>query len=388
MLSRRSPEDSGTVDPSHERLDLDGSTVVAAAWHVRGTVLPSGRERDVYVTHGRFSFEPVAGASTLSRGGYLLPGLVDVHCHPGTAGIGEPIDEHVLRDHSSALLHAGVLLVRVPGSAPGLPAGFGHRSGQPRAIIAGSPVAAPGRFFPGWGHQVPLEHVPSTARHEAALHGWAKLIGDWFTEDGGYAPSIPAAVMEEAVHQVHDVGGRVAVHTQHAQSGLDAVMAGADSIEHGLHLPMSVLPVMAERGTTLVPTAVTFAAMAEQMSSDQVPDGLRAWFSSGWSRHAELVTAAHAAGVRVLAGTDLPPGALTAEVEWLDQAGLGDAALAGASWAARAWLGLSGIEHGAPADLVCYPQDPRTHPAVLSRPTLVMLGGELLQRTEGPRRDR
>lgn len=229
--------------------------------------------RDVYVTHGRFSFDVIPGATTLSDSGYLLPGLVVVHCHPRTAAIGAPIDEDILREHCRALVGAGVLLVRGPGSAPGLPSWFGARADQPRAVTAGSAVAVVGRFFAGWGRQVPVERVPAAAREEAALHGWAKLIADWFTEDGKYALSIPFPVMAGAVRQVHAVGGRVAVHTQHADGGLAAVAAGVDSIEHGLHLPQSVLPVMAERDITLVPTAVTFAALAEHMSSDEVQPG-------------------------------------------------------------------------------------------------------------------
>lgn len=360
----------------------------ASGWHLRGTVLPEGRVRDVYVTsEGRFSDEPLAGATTLSRSGYLLPGLVDVHCHPGTSAIGEPIDEDVLREHDRALLAAGVLLVRVPGSAPGMPATFGRSAGRVRAVTAGQPVAAPGGFFPGWGHQVPWAQVPAVARREAALHGWAKLVADWFDEDGTYALTIPGPVLEEAVRQVHAVGGRVAVHTQSAEGGLAAVAARADSVEHGLHLPPEALPVMAESDITLVPTAVTFAALAEQMSSDEVPERTRTWFASGWSRHADLVAAAHAAGVRVLAGTDLPPGSLTAEVAWLRRAGLGDAAVGAASWSARAWLGLPGIEDGAPADLVCCSGDPRARPEVLDRPAVVMLGGRVLHPERRSARD-
>jgi imidazolonepropionase-like amidohydrolase len=56
-----------------------------------------------------------------------------------------------------------------------------------------------------------------------------------------------------------------------------------------------------------------------------------------------------------------------------------DAALAAGSWDARTYLGLPGIEIGAPADLVIFPDDPRGDLAVLDHPSLILLGGELVR---------
>ena len=52
-----------------------------------------------------------------------------------------------------------------------------------------------------------------------------------------------------------------------------------------------------------------------------------------------------------------------------------EAALAAASWAAREWLGLPGIEEGAPADLVVYGTDPRADLDALARPRRMVLRG-------------
>ena len=56
-------------------------------------------------------------------------------------------------------------------------------------------------------------------------------------------------------------------------------------------------------------------------------------------------------------------------------------ALAAGSWAARRFLGLPGLEEGAPADLVAYPDDPRDDPEVLARPALRVLDGRLISST-------
>jgi imidazolonepropionase-like amidohydrolase len=92
-----------------------------------------------------------------------------------------------------------------------------------------------------------------------------------------------------------------------------------------------------------------------------------------------VALAAHDAGVAVYAGTDagaVAHGLIASEIALLRDAGLtGTAALAAGSWAARSWLGRPGLEEGAPADLVVFPDDPREDLEALLRPNLVMLDG-------------
>src|SRR3954454_24577300 len=52
----------------------------------RGTVLPDGESRDLYVVDGRITLERGAGGDTAAEG-WIVPGLVDAHCHVG-------LDEH------------------------------------------------------------------------------------------------------------------------------------------------------------------------------------------------------------------------------------------------------------------------------------------------------
>jgi imidazolonepropionase-like amidohydrolase len=67
-------------------------------------------------------------------------------------------------------------------------------------------------------------------------------------------------------------------------------------------------------------------------------------------------------------------------VDWLLRAGLqAEAALAAASWTARAWLGLPGLTDGAPADLVAYDDDPTRSPQVLRRPSRIVLRGRVIR---------
>jgi imidazolonepropionase-like amidohydrolase len=351
-----------------------------ATWLVRGTTLPDETVRDVWVDGDRLSVEPLPGAETLHVGGYLIPGFVDAHCHPGTVDIGAPLDDDQLIADGAVHVRTGTALVRVPGSASRLPDWFGERDDLPRVVPAGLPIAVEGGFFPGWGRQVRPVDVPAAAADEAGATGWCKLIVDWMTAEGGYAATMSAQLVAEATRAAHAVGGRVAVHTQSAEGGRAAVSARVDSIEHGMHLPTDLLGEMVAARTALVPTASTFTALLPQMDSDEVPASMRSWFTTGFRRHAALVRDAYEAGVTILAGTDLPPGSLTDEIRWLAAAGLTPHdALGAGSWTAREWLGFPGIAHEAPADLLVFKDDPRRDLAILDHPEHVIVRGRVIR---------
>jgi len=190
---------------------------------------------------------------------------------------------------------------------------------------------------------------------------------------------VPSAVLTAAVEAVHAVGGRVAVHCQTAEGSRNAVLAGADSLEHGMHLDLGLIDRMAQQGTAFVPTMNVFAAH-EQDARAKEPSPRRDWFLAGLEGLAPAVRAAHEAGVTVLAGTDsLPCGTVTAEIGQLIAAGMGaEAAVAAGSWRAREWLGLPGLVEGAPADVVVYDSDPTLDPSVLAQPRRIILKGRVV----------
>src|SRR3989442_16023279 len=72
----------------------------------------------------------------------------------------------------------------------------------------------------------------------------------------------------------------------------------------------------------------------------------------------------------------VPHGMVSAEIGLLHESGIPAAAALGAgSWDARSFLGLPGIEEGAPADLVGVARDPREGLSGLSEAALVVLDG-------------
>jgi imidazolonepropionase-like amidohydrolase len=348
--------------------------------HVRAVSLPDRVPVDLWTDRGKISRTPVAGARTIAVGGFVLPGLVDVHSHPGAPESGQPLDEEVLRADLLAHRDAGVTAVRVAGAPARLPGWVRTDPDLPRVISAGPWLHTPGLLPRGWGREVAEADLPDAAAEEAAAaDGWVKLRGDWIVDEETFAePQLLAAdVLAQTVRRVHEAGGRVAIHAMHEAACRRAVEAGVDSLEHGLWLAHDLLPLMAAQRTALVPTYTPWAGQMTEILALRPP--AREWFLDGYARLGPLTVAARAAGVAVLAGTDFRPhGTIAAEVRHLAAGGLPpEAALGAACWTARDFLGLPGLDGGAPADFVVYDRDPLADLHVLDHPGYVVLGGRL-----------
>lgn len=349
---------------------------------VRGRLLPSGEHATVCFDGDRIALDPLAGVELIADGGWILPGLVDVHTHPGADQPGQPLDETLLRTQLARHARNGVTLVRAPGIAGGVvPSWVMDEPTLPRVVSAGHWLAPRGGFFPGWAREVDLDALTEAAIEEVARSGgWCKLVVDWATGEGDgrrYQPTVPPETVIDVVRRVHDAGGRVAVHAQHPDGAAAAVAAGADSIEHGTHLSADTIAAMAEREIALVPT-MTVAAQAGDRLRAAPASSFQRFMLRGVEAHPQVVRDAHEAGVTLLAGTDSPDhhGNVATEVLNLASAGVApDSAVGAASWAARSFLGLPTIEEGAPADLVVFAADPRQEPEALRHPELIVLKG-------------
>jgi imidazolonepropionase-like amidohydrolase len=360
--------------------------VTSPALHLAGVVLPEGAHRDVWVRDGLFTFEPVPGAETVSRGGWLLPGLVDAHCHVGLGPGAEHIEDLTgLRGQVLAERAAGVLALRDCGS-PVDTRVLDSEVDLPRIIRAGRHLAAPRRYIPGLAIELPAAELAEAVRVQARRgDGWVKLVGDWIDRDrGDLAPEWPREALDAAIAAAHEEGARVTAHTFGSDALPDLIGAGIDCIEHGSGLTEELIGLMAARGTAVVPTLVNvenfpgFAAAGESKFPAYASTMRRLYASSG-----AVVRAAFEAGVPVFAGTDagggIAHGRIADEIRALRDAGLpAEAALAAGSWAARSWLGLPCIEEGAPADVVVYDNDPRLDLDTLQRPQRMVLRGRVV----------
>lgn len=364
-------EDVTVVDSTMpERLD-------PVRLHLRARLLPGGRWTDLWIEDGVIAGGPLEDAHTVACDGWMMPALVDAHLHIGLREVGGPLEPAAVAQDLTQLAQTGISAARIMGSPSPLPENA-LGGAAPILQTAGVPIAAPGRFIPGWGREVSADRLTEACVAEAGL-GWSKMIVDWFDGADGYGPSFPQQALREAVQAVHNQGLRVAAHSQSADGALAALAAGVDTLEHGLHLPEEALALMAERGQILVPTGTVFQNQAEAMAAPEVPAVLRRWYSEGLTRHPALALRAWEQGVPVLAGTDLPVGALVDEIQWLFSAGLPvEDAIGAASWTAREILGFPQLRPGERADLIWCSIDPRQDIEQLRHPGMVIINGEFI----------
>ena len=350
--------------------------------HLRGRGLPDGEPVEWWVHRGLLSAERIDSADTVFDGGWILPGLVDAHCHVGL-GPGGATDLDTAVAQAEADRDTGALLLRDCGS-PTDTRSLDGRDELPRIIRAGRHLARPKRYQRGFAIELEDEsQLPDAVAEQARWgDGWVKLVGDWIDREvGGLAPLWSDEILVAAIAAAHAEGARVTAHvfSEDALPGL--IKAGIDCIEHGTGLTDHTIELMVEHGTALVPTLINvenFPGIADAGAKYPAYERhMRELYATCYPR----IGAAREAGIPIYAGTDagsaVAHGRIADEIEALKRVGMSPTnALGAACWDARAWLGRPVLEHGASADLVCYADDPR-EPGVLDHPDLVILRGRV-----------
>ncbi|GLW94526.1 amidohydrolase family protein [Actinokineospora globicatena] len=354
------------------------------ALHLRGVVLPGHDERDLWVVNGRIRTNPVPGAETVVDGGYLLPGLVDAHCHIGIGPEG-PVDLDTAADQALVDRDAGALLLRDCG-APIDTSPLQTRLDLPRIVRAGRHISRPKRYIPHLGADVgDPEQLPAAVAEQAANgDGWVKLVGDWIDRDrGDLAPLWSDDILVEAIAVAHAAGARVTAHVFGEEALPGLVNAGIDCIEHGTGLTEDVIAEMARRGTALVPTLINIENFPGIAAKATKYPAYASHMVDLHARAGAMVAAAVEAGVPVYAGTDagggIAHGRVVDEIVALHRAGMSaEDAISAGSWGARAWLGWSALDEGSAADLLAFDADPRKDLDVLRSPKRIILRGRVV----------
>jgi imidazolonepropionase-like amidohydrolase len=354
------------------------------AFKIRGTTLPGGARRELFVVDGRITYDAVPDAELVAEG-WVMAGLVDAHCHIG-------LDEHgaVSPDVSEAQAikdrDAGALLVRDAGSAADT-RWIDERPDLPRIIRAGRHLARPRRYIRNYAHEIEPDELTAYVIQEAARgDGWVKLVGDWIDRDAAdLTPCWPADALKQAIAAAHEHGARVTAHVFGEAALPDLLAADIDCIEHGTGLSTDLIDDMASRSVALVPTVKQLENFPDYAAAGEARfPTYAAHMRDLFARRRTTIMAAYEAGVPVYAGTDaggvLPHGLIGAEAATLAAYGIKPIdVLASTSWGAREWLGAPGrLDEGDPADLVVYAADPREDLGVLAHPTRVILRGRVV----------
>ncbi len=354
------------------------------AAHLRGPVLLDDEREagEAWVVGDRITFERPAAMPDDELDGWVLPGLVDVHCHVGLAAAGA-VDAATAERQALADRDSGVLLIRDAGS-PSDTRWMDARADLPRLLRAGNHLARPKRYLRHYARELASpDELPAAVAQEAARgDGWVKLVGDWIDREaaGDLTPLWPDELVADAVAAAHAAGARVTAHT-FATETLDALLdAGIDCLEHATGANPEQVERIAAAGIPVTATLLQIAqfdAIADRAGRYPL---FEARMRAMGKRRYDQVRDLFDAGVPILVGTDaggtIAHGRLPDEAAELVRAGIPAAeVVAAASWRTRAWLGEPSLAEGSPADLVVYPADPRVDIAVLAAPTAVVLRG-------------
>jgi imidazolonepropionase-like amidohydrolase len=357
---------------------------MADYFHFSGVVLPDGERRDVYVADGHVTYEPVRDSTLVANDVWLVPGLVDAHCHVGLT-IHGGATEAEQEEQALADRDAGALTLRDCG-VPVDTHWIDHRHDLPQIIRHGRHIARPKRHTRDIGAEVEPEELVATVEHEIAHgDGWVKLVGDWIDRDlGDLAPLWPLPELTAAITRAHELGARVTAHVFGEDALPDLIAAGIDCIEHGSGMSPDVIQTMADRQVALVPTLINIARFPEIAEKGHryptYAEHMRSLHRTVYQR----VRDAYDAGVPIYSGTDagseVVHGRIADEVLALRGAGLSAAdALGAGSWRARDWLGVAdGLGEGSDANFVVYPADPLSDLTVLRQPSYVVLRGRIV----------
>ena len=372
------------------------------------TVLVEG-DRIVKVGKGKTAVPRGADKISLD-GGMLSPGFIDCHVHlcldgspdPTATLMKDPVPITTLK--ASRLAHntlmSGVTMVRDMGGKDAIDICLRDaiRSGLilgPRMLVSRQMVCMTGGHGWQFGREADgPDEVRKAAREQ--IRGGADLVkfmatGGVLTQ--GVEPGAAQFTEEElraGIEEAHKAGRKTATHAMGTQGILNALRAGIDSIEHGVHMNEEAISFMKKKGIPFIPTLSALF----HIENKGVEAGIPAYAVEKTLRvkpyHLNSIRMAREAGVMVAAGTDAGTpfnehGQNVGEMIFLVEQGYSppDALRAGTSLAARV-LGVEKdfgtVEEGKVADLVVVRGNPLEDiKALLTSVAVVMQGGKVVK---------
>ena len=372
-------------------------------------------ENGVIAAVSRPSGEAIpSDAELIDLSGYtVLPGLIDAHTHllsdsddHGLNSLVVSLPEATINGvkNAATTLQAGFTTVRNVG-APGYAdvalrdaIAAGDVAG-PRMLVSGPPIGITGGHCSD-NNLLPFEY--GVTEDGVADGPWAirqmvrqnvkfgvDLIKTCST--GGVlsagtrldAVQYTLEELEALVDEARAHGRTVAVHAHGTEGIRNAILAGADSIEHASFLTDDVIELAKEHGTRFVMDIyVTEHILSEGEANGVLPESLEKEREVGQIQR-ESFTKAHDAGVEMVLGTDaavFPHGDNARQFSRMVQFGMTSAeAIRAATMSAADLLGIGDqvgqVAEGLQADLIAVSGNPFEDVSVLEHIEFVMKGG-------------
>jgi imidazolonepropionase-like amidohydrolase len=351
-----------------------------------------------------------AGARVVELpGATLMPGLVEGHSHILLHAYNETLwNDQVLHEglalraaravnHLRATLMAGFTTMRDLGTEGAGYADVELKQAVNQGIVPGPRLLASTRAIVATGAYGPkgfsLEwRVPQGAEEADGVDSlirvvrdqigrgadWIKLYGDygWGPLPGAH-PTFSLDEMKLAVETARSAGVPVAVHASTPEGMRRAILAGAETIEHGDGGTPEIFKLMVERHVALCPTLAAGDATIRYAGwkKGQQPD------PPGIVQKRASFKAALDAGVAILSGSDIgvfTHGENAREIELMVDYGMPalSALKAATSVAGRVLhMNIGEVKPGMFADLIAVDGDPATDLPALRRVKFVMKAG-------------
>jgi imidazolonepropionase-like amidohydrolase len=345
-----------------------------------------------------------------ARGGTVLPGLIDAHCHAYGVSLdllaieGAPLSYLALTGarRLKAALERGFTTVRdVAGGDPGIARAIAEGTIRaPRYLYTGAALSQTGGHGDARGvdsdvcgchvHMVEVvdgvDAVRAAARDRFRRGAHAIKM---MTSGGVMSLADPIRIPQYSAEEIRAVtdearrrGSYVAAHAYSAEAIRHSVENGVRSIEHGNLMDAETAALMAEHGAFLVPTLAAYDAISRRGAENGLAPVSQEKNLEVLHAGAKAIELARAAGVAIGFGTDLMGDLddeqlnglrLQAEIDGVPNA-LRSATSVNADLIGRPDLGR--VQVGCVADLVIVDGDPFADPSVLweSRRTVVQGG--------------
>lgn len=349
---------------------------------------------------------------------WVMPGLMDCHTHltmgelPGESSLGSYLKEgsgmRALRGvvNAKAVLKSGFTTVRDVGNDANYVAIDVRRAIEkgwfvgPTMLTAGKIIApfggqssgVPPEQGPFWQFEYIDADTPEEIRKAVRRNIYyganvIKLVAQNRTVASSYYYSLEE--IRAAVDEAHRAGLTVAVHVSGGEGARNAILGGADSIEHGFDLSDELLRLMKEKGTFLVGTDLPAQHLQKMGFTKRLDLGPGLSLSD---RILDRLKRAYKIGVKMAFGTDVLlelPDESRGEMalEYLDvwrAAGIPPAQIlksmtTNAAELMRIQKQRGAVAAGLAADLIATPENPLEDIMTLRRVRFVMKEGKVIE---------
>lgn len=258
------------------------------------------------------------------EGKTIMPGLINSHVHITMEPVGDPVSIMLADSNAKTSLrgaanlkkhlYAGTTFFRDLGAREGIDLDLRDAVKEgliegPEFLTAGKCVTMTGGH--GWfiGREADgVDEITKAAREQLkAGVDVVKIMATGGVMTKGVEPGSPQLSKEEmeaAVIEAHKAGKKTATHAQGTEGIKNAILAGIDSVEHGIFLNDELIQMMLDKDVYLVPTLAAPFFILEAGVEGGVPKQAVDKTEYVMKYHQESFTKAYKAGVKIAMGTD------------------------------------------------------------------------------------